>query len=111
MKNNLTDNQIEFLLNYFFKNEKYAGWKGIATTLIQYGECIVVGDECIWVGGIGNFIHTSTDKRAIGCLLYEFDLEYFLNSEWFKEIQNSYINNLSVKKREIEQQYEDIINL
>ena len=111
MKNILTNNQMDFLLNYFFKNENYIGWKNIAEKLIQEEECIVPGKNCIWVGGIGNFIETKEDERAVGCLLYEFDLIKFLTSEWFKQISNSYIDILSVKKREIEQQYEDICNL
>ncbi len=107
----LTDYQKEFLLEYFFKNEKYAGWKSIASTLIESGSCIVGGTDCIWKGGIGNFIKLEESKFTVGCVLYVFDLEYFLISEWYKEISNQYISLLSDKKRNIIQEYEEITNL
>jgi hypothetical protein len=103
--------QKEFLLKYFFKNEKYAGWRHIAEKLLDTGKCIVAGRDCIWHGGIGNFIHTEPAKNAIDCLEYTFNLEYFLDSEWYKEISNGYIAELASKKREIEEEYEQIINL
>lgn len=31
----LTNYQKKFLLDYFFKNEKYVGWKSIATKLLE----------------------------------------------------------------------------
>jgi hypothetical protein len=46
----LTNYQKEFILNYFFKDEKYAGWRNIGTTLLEDGECVVAGTECIWIG-------------------------------------------------------------
>ena len=110
----MTQYQKDFLLEYFFKNEKYAGWKNIATKLLETGKCIVPGKDCIWYGGIGNFIDTKPTNDAIGvigCIEYSFDLEYFLGSEWFKEIHNQYISILSNKKREIEDEYEQLINL
>ena len=36
----ITDNQKEFLLEYFFKNEKYAGWRNIAIKLIEEGHML-----------------------------------------------------------------------
>jgi hypothetical protein len=106
----LTENQINFLLEYFF-TEPHPGCKNIAIELINKGTCVVAGDNCIWCGGIGNFIKTKKADNAVGCLLYQFDLDYFLSSEWFKSIHNGYIAMLSDKKREIESQYEDICNL
>ena len=107
----ITDNQKEFLLEYFFKNEKYAGWRNIATTLIEEGYCIVAGDQCIWRGGIGNFIKVSSAENLFNCSNYYFNLDDFLNSNWFKEIHNQYISILSAKKRDIELQYEEICDL
>ena len=107
----LTEYQKDFLLEYFFKSEKYPGWKSIATQLLETGNCIVAGTGCLWHGGIGNFINTNNSEGLIDCTLYEFDLEYFLSSEWFKEICNQYIAILSDKKRNILQEYEDICNL
>ena len=108
---NLTDYQKEFLLDKFFRNEKFTGWKSIATKLLEKGHCIVPANECIWVGGIGNFIKTEVAKDAVDCTLYKFDLEYFLTSEWYKEIRNSYAAILSSKKREIDQECEEIANI
>lgn len=107
----LTEHQKNFLLLNFFRNEKYAGWKNIATTLLETGECIVAGTECIWVGGIGNFIKTQPAKGTVGCTLYKFDLDYFFTSEWYKAIKNDYTDEIANKKREIEQEYKEMCNL
>ena len=107
----LTENQKNFLLEYFFKTENYAGWKNIATMLLDTGSCIVAGKKCIWHGGIGNFIKTKDAENVIDCLSYEFNLEYFLSSEWYKEVSNHYIIILSDNKRRIEAEYIDICNL
>ena len=50
-------------------------------------------------------------KDAIDCTLYIFDLEYFLTSEWYREIRNDYVSVLSNKKRDIEQEYEEIADI
>lgn len=86
---NLNEVQKEFILDTFFKNDDYFGWNNIATLLIEKGKCVVAGTECIWDGGIGNFIKTETSNDYIDCLIYKFDLEEFLHSNWFMEI-NSY---------------------
>lgn len=107
----LSEYQKNFLLDYFFKNEKYAGWKNIATKLLETGQCIVAGKDCIWIGGIGNFIKTEDAKDAIDCTLYKFDLECFFTSKWYKAIRDSYASILLSKKREIEQECEEIANI
>jgi len=107
----MTNNQKEFLLEYFFKNQYYPGWKSIANKLLNTGKCIVAGNNCIWIEGIGNFIQVEKAEDAIDCSLYTFDLKNFLNSEWFKEIHNQYINILANKKKEIENEYKEITNL
>lgn len=107
----LTENQKTFLLNYFFKNETYAGWKNIATKLLINGSCIVAGTDCIWKGGIGNFIQVNNTEEFVDCVKYKFDLEDFLSSEWFKEIHNSYITELAQHKREMEEKYNEITQL
>ena len=106
----LTENQMNFILENFFKKEEVPGWKNIATKLLNTGSCIVAGDKCVWIGGIGNFIETKEAENAVGCLLYEFDLDYFLTSHWYKEIANQYISTLYDKKREIVAEYDDIIS-
>ncbi len=107
----LTETQKQFLLNHFFKNEIYAGWKNIATTLLETGSCIVAGTNCIWVGGIGNFIKTNEASNLIDCVEYRFDLDYFLTSNYYKDIQEQYKYILFEKKRQIEKEYDDIRNL
>ena len=84
MKNNLSPKQKEVILS-FFTNPSHSEWKSIANKLIDTGEAIVAGDECIWNGGIGNFIRISTNPDYFGCLVYKFDLSYFLKSGWCRE--------------------------
>lgn len=107
----LTEIQKDFILQNFFKNESFAGWKNIANNLLDNGSCVVAGDSCIWSGGIGNFIKTSNADNFVGCLLYEFDLEYFLSSSWFNQIIKPYISNLWEEKTKIQKEYQDIYNL
>lgn len=106
--------QKNFLLEYFFKNEDYAGWNVIASTLIKEGLCLVAGNECIWMGGIGNFITTKSDHKTIhafDCLEYQFDLDNFLTSEWYKEVKTQYVLDLLDKKNKAEQMYKEISTL
>lgn len=86
----MTQAQTELLLE-FFRNEGYDGWKHIALNLIESGECTVAGEECIWKGGIGNFIKVEKSDTFIKCVKYKFDLKYFLSSEWFKEYRTARI--------------------
>ena len=53
----------------------------------------------------------STVKDAVDCLLYEFDLEYFMDSELYKGVHSNYIDVLFNKKRDIEQEYAEIYNI
>lgn len=46
-----------------------------------------------------------------GCIMYKFDLLEFLSSEWFKEIHNLYMIALSEKKRNIDLEYDELLNL
>lgn len=82
------------LLLLFFENEKYPGWRNIAEKLIDNGSCTVAGNECLWIGGIGNFITTKPDENAYDCLLYTFDLETFKKSKWFEEVKEQYLNSI-----------------
>lgn len=114
----LTNYQKEFILNYFFKDDKHIGWRNIGTTLLEDGECVVAGTECIWVGGIGNFIKTEKAKNLVDCLLYKFDLKEFLRSAWLKEVLSNYIpiiekekEELKIKLGEIYQKHDEITNL
>ena len=107
----LTNYQKEFILEHFFKNEKFSGWKSIAENLLNFGTCIVAGDECIWFGGIGNFIKTQKAEQSFGCLEYKFDLEYLLSSEYFGRYYYSYLNILVARKNEIEKEYQELLNI
>lgn len=109
--NKLSEKQKEFLLKHFFTNEKFAGWKGIATKLLDSGSCIVAGKGCIWVGGIGNFIKTREAENAVDCTQYEFNLKEFLASEWYKETHRDVTEMLAEKVRQAEQEYEEISSL
>ncbi len=107
----LSENQINFLLEYFFKNEEFPGWKNIAIKLLNTGTCIVAGKKCIWKGGISNFIKTKEPENAIDCLLYEFDLDYFLTSKLFKETKHQIISYLLKEIEQLNIKYEDICEL
>jgi hypothetical protein len=118
MTKQLTNYQKEFILNYFFKDEKYAGWRNIGVQLLESGECVVAGKICIWVGGIGNFIKTEVSKKFVGCLLYKFDLIEFLSSQWYNDINASYsiillkeLNELKEKLKEKEIEYNEVSDL
>ena len=107
----LTENQKNFLLETFFKDETYANWRGIATKLLVDGRCVVAGKECIWFGGIGNFIKTKTEDDYVDCLLYTFDLKNFLSSDYFQQCKIQYLTELGKKKREIELKYNELNSL
>lgn len=104
----LTTTQRDFLLDNFFRNERYAGWRSIGIKLIDTGQCIVAGDKCIWNGGVGNFICTEDAKDAVDCLLYKFDLEYFLRSQWYKSIHEQHVTILRNKLKIIEDDLKEI---
>ena len=90
----LNDNQKKYLLS-FFETDKYAGWKNIATKLIENGKCIVAGTECIWKGGIGNFIKTSNADDLVDCLVYDFDLKVFMTSWYYIDDLTEYVQDAS----------------
>ena len=95
-KRELTQIQKDWILNTFFIpwEYEYPGVRNIANALIESGVCYVPGDECIFEGHVGNFIRTSIDNNCVGCLKYEFDLDYFMNSEYFKEAKTKYCDDL-----------------
>lgn len=111
----LSNYQKEFLLTHFFKNGNVAGWKEIATKLLETGECIVAGVDKlhnhIWIGDVGNFIKTEVAENAINCTLYKFDLENFISSQYYKDISNQYISILLDKKTKINQEYKEVSSL
>ena len=82
-----------------------------AEKLLDTGKCIVAGRTRIWLGGIGNFITYEEAKDAVDCTLYTFDLESFLDSMFYEEIQDDYVEALKIKKTEVQQEYEEIFGL
>ncbi len=103
----LTEYQKSFLLS-FFENEKYVGWKNIASALLETGKCIVAGNYRIWKGGIGNFIKTEKAENSYDCTLYTFDIETFLSSELYIEARDIYFNRLQSKLNELELEFSEI---
>lgn len=103
-----TDNQLELLL-YFFTNINYAGWRNIATSLLETGQSIVPGENCIWVGGIGNFITLhDAPQGVVGCVLYKFNYDEFILSEYYKEQLNHQIQFASAKAHMFEQKAKEL---
>lgn len=96
---------IELLLP-LFENPKYLGWKNIAIKLLKQEECIVAGDNPIWIGGVGNFITLESNTTFIGCNKYIFDYYSFIKSklvkEYIKVTQKDIYNTLNELKEKIE---------
>lgn len=105
MKKKLNKIQLEFIKEHFFKLTHAIGWKQIADNLLTNEHCIVAGTECIWRGGIGNFIKVEKSLDAIGCLVYKFDVNTFLESEFFKEAYNAKIEALYKEMENAEENY------
>lgn len=97
----LTESQKNFILDNFFKHEDYAGWKNIATALIENGTCVTPNTQSgfsIWrKKNIGTFIDVETADEFIDCVRYKFDLDKFLSSDWFKHVRKSYVNEEQIK--------------
>lgn len=106
----LTEIQKNFLIDNFF-GSNFAGAKNVAEILLEKGNCIVAGKDCIWKGGIGNFIKTSEAEEAYGCLKYNFNLGEFLSSLWYKEVIDSYLHSLKAKEKELSNKIEELSNL
>lgn len=107
----LTANQKEFFLKTFFMIPDLPGWINIATKLLETGNCIVAGTDCIWKGGIGNFIKTTPAEGAVDCSNYAFDLENFMTSEYFKAIAKEFVEDLREKKNEADKKYSELQDL
>jgi len=108
---NLTTIQKEFILEYFFKKDDCAGWKEIATELLANGRCIVAGNDKMWMGGIGNFIRTEKTKNAFGCLEYYFNLDEFVQSDWFRGFVSSKTTDISLKIADLQAQKDELAEL
>jgi len=109
----LSDQQMSFIMENFFNfhDDKYPGRKAIAFSLLQTGQCTVAGTDCIWKGGIGNFISTKPAENAVECSLYTFHMDEFLGSSWFREAQDRYLAELSLKMTRLGKEYDEIIKI
>ena len=106
----LKPTQKEFIIERFFKNDAFAGWKEIAEKLLDKGKCIVAGDECIWRGGIGNFISTKPANDAYKCSEYTFKLGYFLDSSFYKENAVFYKKKIEEEFLKNKEKYEEVLS-
>lgn len=80
----LTEYQKKFLLKFFY-SEKHPGWQSIAESLLEKGFCVVAGEDCIWKGGVGNFIKLEKAEEFVSCSKYILDRESFVSSAWVRE--------------------------
>lgn len=90
----LNDFQKEFILNEFFKDERFAGWKSIGTKLIESGGCIVAGRNRLWCGGVGNFIDVDDEPESFECSRFTFRMGEFLKSDLFNDALQNEIHKL-----------------
>ncbi len=111
----LTEFQKNFILDYFFATTDAVGWRNIGEKLLETGKCIVAGENRLYCGGIGNFIKTSPAEDAVGCTLYEFNREEFLNSAVYQDVKQLYIESrlpsLEQTKKEVEEELENLKTL
>lgn len=108
----LSKEQTEFFLEFFKLDEdRTPGWKNIATKLLEKGSCIVAGDSCLWKGGIGNFIKTENTDEAVGCLVYKFDIENFMQTSWYIDTRNSFLDMMDHDLRKLESKRNEIAKL
>lgn len=101
--------QKKFLLEYFFKNERYAGWRNIAEALVDKGECVVAGDKNIWIGGIGNFIKVVKADGYIDCVKYTFDIDNFKKSKLYIDTRKHYLDKIKEEINVIKSSLDDKI--
>ena len=109
----VTENQREFLLEYFFYNDEYPGWKNIANKLIDNGKVVIPNiNDKIWIGGIGNFIEiTDGSDDFVDCIQYNFDLKDFLTSEYYKDIRKQYLTQQLAQLADLREEIKDIEDL
>ena len=103
----LTDKQKEFILQ-FFKDENCAGWKNVATSLINNGYSVIPGSKSLWHGGIGNFIQTEEAVGFEGCIKLVFNLKEFLNSKLLNESYEEYLREIKIEWKELQAKSQEL---
>lgn len=110
----MNETQKNWILNTFFKNEKFAGWKNIAEKLIDTGSCITTSQATdIWIGGIGNFIKSGTYEEGVGIIELTFDLKTFVSRDnaFFMQYYNQELILSKKKLEEAEERFNSIRTL
>jgi len=97
---NLTTHQKQFILDRFFKKLDVTNWKQIANELIETGKCVVEGKDRIWKEGIGNFIEVIPNEEVFDVMIYKFDTLRFIESEYFKDELDLYLNIAELELRQ-----------
>lgn len=99
------------VISKFFENDQYAGWENIAINLIHNGVCIVPGNDCIYKGGIGNFISVNYHPvGAVDCVEYNFDVNDFITSKIFQENLLGHINSTKSEIQKLESKLKETQN-
>lgn len=107
----MNENQKNWLLETFFKNEKFAGWRNIAEKLIDTGSCVTTKQgEDIWKGGIGNFIGSRDYDGGVDLIILTFELDNFCSrhNAFFMEYHNAHIEELVEESRKADNKLYDI---
>lgn len=106
--------QKDWLLDTFFKNDNFPGWKNIATELIETGNCLTSKQgENIWIGGIGNFIESKPYNGGIDIIELTFNLKEFIseNNAFFMEYYNEAVISANEKAQVATDYANSITNL
>lgn len=110
----MDENQRNWLIETFFKNEKYAGWRKIAEKLIDEGSCITTTQGYdIWVGGIGNFIKDEPFEGGVDLIRLTFNVKEFASKDnsFFMEYYNREIDVAKQKLQDAMDYSKSIIDL
>lgn len=109
---NITTYQENFIIEKFFKNENFAGWRNISEKLVQEQTVLTTCNHTdIWWGGVGNFITSYESDKGVGLWEYNFNLEGFLSSEWFKEVAIDEIQKAYLRQVTAKAEYDQLSNL
>lgn len=93
----LTEIQINYLLDTLFTVQRYPGSRSIGEKLLKIGHCVVAGNINIFESPIDSYIKLVGDEDFVGCVRYELDLEGFLKNGFF----NNYFK--APTKRDLEE--------
>jgi len=106
----LTKEQKRFIIDNFFRSSQYPDYWDVGMKLLETGQCIVAGNMYSVPSNhiIAPFVHFDFAPDTIGCLLYDFNLEKFLNSKVFKEKIKEELKDLDLRKKRLEDQLSEL---